>query len=114
VPDGGLTISPDGRTATLAMQKVPIIDQPKRPAMDAAVKAAFLSFKMVWKTTDEPANTDDPSKMFRFTGHKATVQMEASVEVPDIGFAWKSDPLETSKCDFALMGEEVNGRYYSK
>jgi len=29
-----------------------------------------------------------------------------------IGLSWKSDPLNTSKCDFAIIGEEVNGRYY--
>lgn len=107
-------VSADGRSATLQMKDVPIIDQPKWPAMDAAVKLAKLSFKMVWKAGDEPANIDDPAKIFRFTGHKATVQMEASVEVPQIGFSWKSDPLESSRCDFALMGEEVNGRYYAK
>jgi hypothetical protein len=32
--------------------------------------------------------------------------------VPSIGFSWRSDPLSTSKSDFAIMGEEVNGRYY--
>ena len=114
VPEGGLTLSADGRTATLQMQKVPIIDQPKWPAMDAAVKPAFLDFKMVWKASGDPVNTDDPAKLFRFTGHNASVQMEASVEVPDDGFSWKSDPLETSSCKFALMGDEVNGRYYTK
>jgi hypothetical protein len=34
------------------------------------------------------------------------------VEVPSIGFAWKSDPLNTSSSAFAIVGEEVNGRYY--
>ena len=43
---------------------------------------------------------------------KAECQLEAQVEVPSIGFSWKSDPLSTSKCDFAIVGEEVNGRYY--
>jgi hypothetical protein len=38
--------------------------------------------------------------------------MEAEVEVPSIDFSWKSDPLNTSKSDFAIIGEEVNGRYY--
>jgi hypothetical protein len=47
-----------------------------------------------------------------FTGTRATCQMEAQVEVPSIGFSWKSDPLSTSKCDFAVIGEEANGRYY--
>jgi len=38
--------------------------------------------------------------------------LEAQVEVPSIGFSWKSDPLNTSKADVAIIGEEVNGRYY--
>jgi hypothetical protein len=42
----------------------------------------------------------------------ATCQLEAQVEVPSTGFSRKSDPLETSKCDFAIIGDEANGRYY--
>jgi hypothetical protein len=38
--------------------------------------------------------------------------MEAAVQVPSIGYSWKSDPLDTSKCDVAIIGEEVNGRYF--
>jgi hypothetical protein len=33
--------------------------------------------------------------------------------VPSIDFVFKTDPLENSTCDFAVMGEEVNGKYYS-
>ena len=32
--------------------------------------------------------------------------------VPSIDFTFKTDPLDTSKCDFAVMGTEVNGKYY--
>jgi hypothetical protein len=113
VPGGGLTFSPDGRTATLKMEHVPIINQPRWPALDAEIRPAFMSFRMVWKVSDTPANIDNPNKWFRFTGHAATVQMEVSVEVPSIGFSWKSDPLEKSECKFALMGEESNGKYYT-
>jgi len=49
---------------------------------------------------------------FRFIGTRATCQLEAQVEVPSIGFSWRSDPLDTSKADVAILGEEVNGRYY--
>jgi hypothetical protein len=38
--------------------------------------------------------------------------MEAQVQVPSIGFSWKSDALNTSKSDFAIIGDEANGRYY--
>jgi hypothetical protein len=71
-----------------------------------------MNFKMVWKSTGEAAKYEDAPKHFRFTGNRASCQMEAQVEVPSIGYSWKSDPLSTSKCDFAIMGEEVNGRYY--
>ena len=113
VPDQGLTFSADGSTATLEMKNVPIIDQPKWPAMDAEPHPAFMDFKLVWKATAEPVKFEDPSQQYRFTGYKATAQLEASVRVPSLDFTFKTDPLESSKADFAVMGEEVNGRYYS-
>ena len=67
---------------------------------------------MVWKSTGESVTYDDPAKHFRFNGTRATCQLEAQVDVPSIGFSWKSDPLDTSKADVAVLGDEVNGRYY--
>jgi len=107
-----LTISEDGNTFTLEMQNVPVVDQPRWPALDSTATPARMNFKMVWKSTGEAVKYEDPSKHFRFTGNRASCQMEAQVEVPSIGFSWKSDPLSASNCDFAIMGEEVNGRYY--
>jgi hypothetical protein len=100
--------------ATLQMSNVPIIDQPRWPAMDAATTPAFLDFKLVFKTTNEPVKYEDPSRHYRFEGYKATAQLEAAVRVPSIDFAFKTDPLETSVCDFAVMGREVNGKYYDE
>jgi hypothetical protein len=114
VPAGGLTSSPDGNLLTLEMRDVAVVDQPRWPALDAPATAAQLSFKMVWKSSGVPVTFDDPSRHFRFTGSRASCQMEAQVEVPSIGFAWKSDPLGTSTSDFAILGEEVNGRYYDR
>ena len=94
------------------MQHVPIVDQPRWPALDSIATPAQMSFKMVWKSAGEPVKYDDPSKRFRFSGNRATCQLEAQVEVPSIGFSWKSDALNTSKADVAIIGEEVNGRYY--
>ncbi len=112
VPERALSISPDGNTFTLEMQNVAVVDQPRWPAIDSIATPARMTFKMVWKSTGEPAKYEDASKHFRFTGTRATCEMEAEVEVPSIDFSWKSDPLNTSKCDFAIIGEEVNGRYY--
>ena len=94
------------------MQNVPVVDQPRWPALDSTAAPARMSFKMVWKSTGEPVKYEDSSKHFRLAGTRASCQLEAVVEVPSIGFSWKSDPLNTSKCDFAIIGEEVNGRYY--
>lgn len=112
VPAGALSSSPDGNTLTLEMKKVPIVDQPRWPAIDSVATPARMTFKMVWKSTGEPVAYDDPARQFRFTGSRASCQLEAQVEVPSIGFSWKSGPLETSRADFAVIGDEVNGRYY--
>jgi hypothetical protein len=94
------------------MHNVAVIDQPRWPALESTATPARMSFKMVWKSNGEPVKYEDASKQFRFTGTRAICQLEAQVEVPSIGFLWKSDPLNTSKCDFAIIGEEANGRYY--
>ena len=112
VPEGGLTVSADGKTFTLEMRNVPIVDQPRWPALDSIATPARMTFKMVWKSNGEPVKYDDPSKHFRFTGTRASCQLEAEVSVPSIGFSWKSDPLDTSSSAFAIVGDEVNGRYY--
>ena len=114
VPENGLTLSADGTTATLVMRDVSIVDQPKWPALDAEATPARMSFKMVWRSTGEAAVYENAAQHFRFTGTRASCQLEAEIVVPSIEFSWKSDPLETSKADFAIIGEEVNGRYYDK
>jgi hypothetical protein len=112
VPSDGLTFSADGKTGTLQMSNVPIIDQPRWPAMDAETTPAFLDFKLVFKSTDEAVKYEDATRQYLFEGFKAVAQLEATIRVPSIDFTFKTDPLETSKCDFAVMGNEVNGRYY--
>jgi hypothetical protein len=94
------------------MKDIPIIDQPRWPAIDAESTPAFLEFKLVFKSTEEPVKYEDASRQYRFEGFKATAQLEASVRVPSIDFTFTTDPLESSSCDFAVMGTEANGKYY--
>jgi hypothetical protein len=107
-----MTFDADAKTATLQMVNVPIIDQPRWPAMDAETTPAFMDFKLLFKASPEPVKYEDPARQYRFEGFKASAQLEAVFRVPSIDFTFKTDPLETSSCDFAVMGEEVNGRYY--
>jgi hypothetical protein len=94
------------------MVNLPIIDQPRWPAMDAESTPAFLDFKLVFRAGEERVNYEDQMRQYRFEGFKALAQLEAEVRVPSIDFTFKTDPLETSRADFAVMGTEVNGRYY--
>ena len=112
MPSTGLTFSADEKTATLQMTNVAIIDQPRWPAMDAETTPAFMDFKLVFKSSDEPVKYEDPAQQYRFEGFKAAAQLEVTIRVPSIDFTFKTDPLETSKYDFAVMGAEVNGKYY--
>jgi hypothetical protein len=112
IPDGALTVTGDGRRATLEMRDVPVVDQPRWPALDTPTSPARLSFRIEWMATDEPVAYDDPAKQFRVTGWRATTQLEASVEVPSLGFSWRSDPMASSSASFGVIGEEANGRYY--
>lgn len=96
------------------MTNVPIIDQPRWPAIDAETTPAFLDFKLSFKATDDPVKYEDPTRQYRFEGFKAAAQLEATVRVPSIDFTFQTDPLETSKSDFAVMGSEVNGKYYEE
>jgi hypothetical protein len=112
VPSNALSFGADGKTATLQMADVPIIDQPRWPAMDAESTPAFMDFKLVFKSGDEPVKYEDPMRQYRLEGFKASAQLEAMFRVPSIDFTFKTDPLEMSKTDFAVMGAEVNGKYY--
>ena len=113
MPAGGLNVSRDGNTITLEMTNVPVVDQPRWPALDSIATPARMTFKMVWKSTGQPVLYENAGRQFRFNGTRAECQLEAQVEVASIGFSWKSDAIETSRADFAVMGEEVNGRFYA-
>jgi hypothetical protein len=113
VPKGSLTISPDARQATLEIVTA-VIDQPKWPEYDAPFVNAVMSRKVVWKATEEKVVVENKDKHFRFEGFRAIAQAEAKVSVPSLDFSWKSDPLAISRADFAVIGTEVNGKYFDE
>jgi hypothetical protein len=113
VPKGNLTVSPDAKQATLEIV-TPVIDQPKWPDLTAQWVPAVMSLKVVWTATQEKLVIEDKEKHFLFEGFRATAQAEAKVSVPSLGFSWKSDPLATSRADFAVIGWEINGKYFDE
>jgi hypothetical protein len=79
VPSNGVVFSANGKTATLQMTDVAIIDQPRWPAMDAETTPAFLDFKLVFTAADEPIKYQDPTRQYQFEGFKASAQLEATI-----------------------------------
>ena len=115
VPAGALQWNNGGKSATIEMKDVAVIDQPKWPARKAQTSPARMSFKMIFEATDTAVTYDDKAKHFRVTGFLAICRMEARVAVPSMGFTWRSDPID--KCPpaaFAVIGHEVNGKYYDE
>jgi phage terminase large subunit len=113
IPKEALKVSDDGRTVTLQMKNVEVADQPLWPAFQAAMRPAKLSFRLVLTATKEKITWDVAGRQFRFDGHKAKAHLEASVEVPSLKYAWNSEALEKSTADFAILGKEANGKFYS-
>jgi hypothetical protein len=112
VPKTGLQIGSDGRSAVLEIKNLAVIDQPKWPQLNAPARPAMMSFKVTWTATGERYDLEDKSRHFRFEGFRAEAQAEAMVEVPSLKFSWKSDPISTSKADFAIIGTERNGKFF--
>jgi hypothetical protein len=81
-------------------------------AAQAETNPAVLDFKLVFTATDEPIKYEDPARQYRFEGVKSSAQLEATIPVPSIDFTCKTDPLEASKRNLAVMGDEVNGKHY--
>lgn len=113
VPEAALTIGADGRRATLTLRDLAVIDQPGWPEHGATPTPAVMSFTAVWEANDEPVEYEDRDRRFRVRGWRAAARLQASVDVPSLGFSWRSDPIEASSAAFGIIGEEVNGRYFT-
>ncbi len=113
VPRGGLEPAPDGRSATLRLERVPVIDQPRWPAPDAEARPAWMWITVTFTATAEPVRIDDPGRQLRLRGFRAEARAEARVEVPSLGFSWRSGPAASSSARFGVIGEESNGRFAS-
>jgi hypothetical protein len=60
----------------------------------------------------QPIKQETPMLQHRFENFLAREQLEATVCVPLSDFTFKTDPQKASKCDFAVMGDGANGKYY--
>lgn len=89
------------------------MDEPNYPK-DGPAYSAVKSFRIEWEMDGDRTVLEDEAKYFRIGGFPARVRAEFAVEVPELGFSWKSDPIEaqTASTVYGFLGGEVNGRYY--
>jgi hypothetical protein len=106
--DDNLEIAEDGRSATLRVLNKAVIDEPMFPEAGTAYPA-ILSFRVVWEAAGDLGAYKDPARYFSIDGYLA--RAEFAVRVPELGFTWQSEPLESSQSVVAILGHEVNGHY---
>ena len=108
------TIAPDGRSASVEVRNVVVVDQPEFPNRTPTLPARLVRLRATWTATAEPARLDNERKAFTFEGWHAKAKLEFSVAVPSLGFRWTSDPIATSSAKFGVIGHETNGSFHPK
>jgi len=107
VPNGGLEVAPGGKSVTLAMQDVAVVDQPRWPALDASATPAKMSFKMVWNRPGSRPSIRTRRGSFDSRARGRSAKWRHKWKFLRLGFSWKSDPLATSSAAFAIIGNET-------
>lgn len=110
---GNLTVSADGRSATLDVTALAGIDEPTFPKPGPTYQAT-ISYHIEWTATGPQYAIDNASKHYALLAYPAKARGTFKVAVPEVGFTWTSDPLETSMSSDALLGSEVNGAFYDQ
>jgi len=112
MPDGALTLSPDGLSASVRLSDFPVLDQPKFGADTIPTYAARISLDMSWQAYGPPLGVSDPRNKYRLQFHLATARIAMRIMVPEIGFTFISDPAATSQTIFAMIGHDQNGMFF--
>ena len=114
IPDDALTVSKNGKTATLHMEDVSIIDSFVFLGEDSV--PATVSFDITWTGSGQrhhyKPGSDDPTDPTNFNGkfRDAVATGTFSGSNSD-GFSFTSDPGATSTGLFAEIGTESNGSF---
>jgi hypothetical protein len=79
--------------------------------MDGNSIPATVTYNLRWARHGTPITVDD-GVHFHVKGRQTTATIEWSAR--EKGFRFHSDPPSTTHTNFALVGEERNGVFYSK
>jgi hypothetical protein len=110
LPDGAVTSSPDGRTVSVDVHDLAVIDDP------GAVPAT-VSFQITWKGRHGRRRLGrgtkvPPTAAAAFLGRFFRVaRATGSFSGSEAGFTFSSDPKPVPKSRFAELGTERNGSF---
>jgi len=102
-----LTLAADGRSATLEVSDLPVIDEPAFPKAGPS-QPGLASYRIIWRATGPLRTYADPTKHFLIHGYPAAVEAQVAVAVPSLGFTFVGRATATV---VAILGSEVNGYY---
>jgi len=112
MPDGALTLSPDGLSAAVRLRDLPVQDQPNFGADTLPTYAARLDLDMSWQAHGPALGVSDPKNRYQLQFHLAIARIAMRITVPATGFTFLSDPAETSQTIFAMIGHDQNGVFF--
>lgn len=114
LPDDALTVSSDGKEATLKMKDLPVVDSFEFGGQN--IVPAIASFEIKWtasgpKETRGSGKSVTPDNPAAFSGEfypaKATGTFSGSIS----GFSFKSEPGANTDDSYATLGTEKNGSF---
>jgi hypothetical protein len=112
VPPGGLDVDNDGRSATLQVSNLPVIDSFQ--FLGTTQVPASVSFKISWRATGPFVKRGlgtavPPTDAGAFSALFAPAFVQGSFSGRELGFSFKSNPGVSSDRGYAQMGTEKNG-----
>jgi len=102
-----------GRSATLTVTNLAVVDTPKFPFNGPSMPAT-VSYTIAWRAMEGPFALVNGQGRYRAQFFKAEARIGFSATIPSMNFTFQSDPAESSQSPFAILAREVNGVYFDQ
>jgi hypothetical protein len=112
IPNDSVEVDLEHHKATLRVSDIDLEDYHNagNALQDGPSKPAIASYTVRWSGGKE-THVHDDKQQFRGTYSLGKATVEWSAE--EAGLSYRSDPASTSETEFALLGRERNGVFFS-
>jgi hypothetical protein len=113
IPDDNVETHLDTHRAVMQVSDVDLEDYHNivNALEDGPSKEAIASFKVHWSGHHKTLHVHDSKQQLRGTYSLGKVTVEWSAQ--EAGLSYQSDPASTSETEFALLGRERNGVFFT-